>query len=214
MKAMILAAGRGERLRPLTDTIPKPLLKMGDKLLIEHHLIALSQANFKEIVINVSYFPDQFIEKIGNGEKYNLQIQYSFEPENAPLETGGGIVKALPLLGDKPFAVISADLRTDYPFEKLPHHLQGLAHLVLVDNPPHHPTGDFCLKGDRVCLDGPQKFNFGGIAVLSPQLFSDCKIEKFSYPKLFYPAIEKKLITGEHYRGCWVNVGSIEQLMA
>lgn len=212
MKAIILAAGRGERMRPLTDKTPKPLLKVGDKMLIEYHLINLANAGFKEIVINVSYHPQQFVNALGDGSKYGVTINYSFEPETEPLETGGGILQALPLLGNALFAFISADLYTDFPLQTLPKTINGLAHLVLVNNPPHHPQGDFCLQKNKVMLEGKSKLNFAGIGIYDPKLFSNNTPGKFPVAPLLIAAIKNELVTGEYYKGQWENLGTIAQL--
>lgn len=218
MKAMILAAGRGERMRPLTDTIPKPLVEINGKALIEYHLEALRRANIKEVVINVSYFPEQFQARLGHGERYGLKIYYALEPLNNPLETGGGIFNALPYLGHEPFLVLSADLWTNFSFNSLPKLNNQLAHIILVDNPPHHPEGDFYLKGGQVYLEDHDKFiaraklNFAGIAVLDPILFQHCQPGKFSYIPLLKTAIAENLVTGEHFQGQWINVGTLAQL--
>ena len=150
MKAMILAAGRGERLRPLTDNTPKPLLQAGQHKLIEYHLYHLAKAGFKDIVINVAWLGEKIINTLGDGSNYNLSIKYSNEGEQA-LETGGGIFKALPLLGDDPFLVINGDIWTDYPFKNLYDFIpQDMAHLIMVHNPEHNPAGDFYLQNYRL----------------------------------------------------------------
>lgn len=212
MKAMILAAGRGQRMRPLTDEIPKPLLKIGEKTLIEYHLYALAKAGFKEIIVNIAFHPQQFLKLLGDGSRYGVHIHYSMEPENEPLDTGGGIFQALPLLGSEPFLVISADLWTRYPLEKLPQTLAGLAHIVLVSNPDHNPQGDFCLVDGKVIVEGKDKLNFGGIGIYHPKLFAECQPGKFSYVPLLIDAMAKKLVTGEHYQGIWYNIGTVVQL--
>lgn len=212
MKAMILAAGLGQRMRPLTAITPKPLLSVGQHRLIEYHLFALAKAGIKEVIINVSYFPEQFQQILGDGSRYGLNIYYSLEPSQQPLETGGGILQALPLLGDGPFIALSADLWTDFPFAELPQQINGLAHLVLVPNPPHHPTGDFCLREGKVFFAGSEKWNFGGIAIYHPQLFADCKPGAFPIVKPLSSAITAEKVTGQIYQGEWVNVGTIAQL--
>ena len=154
MKAMLLAAGRGERMRPLTDTTPKPLLRIGGQMLIERHVHALAQAGIRQLVINHAHLGGQIERALGDGSAYGVQIAYSPEPAGA-LETGGGIFNALPLLGAAPFLVVNADIWTDYPFTGLPQSIDGLAHLVMVSNPPHHPDGDFSLSGGRLAQRGP-----------------------------------------------------------
>lgn len=212
MKAIILAAGFGQRMRPLTINTPKPLLKIGDHALIEYRLFALANAGIKEVVINVSYHPQQFINTLNDGSRYGLQIHYSFEPEHQPLDTGGAILKALPLLGDAPFIAMSADLWTDYPIQQLFMKLNGLAHIVLVDNPDHHQQGDFVLRDNHVYAEGEPKLNFAGIGIYDPKLFANTKPGKFSYIPLLIAAMQQHLISGEHYHGTWINVGTIAQL--
>lgn len=210
MKAMILAAGRGKRMQPLTDTIPKPLLPVGGKPLLAHHLIALAKMGIREVIINLSHLADQVQQVIGDGSIYNLQIHYSLEP-NA-LETGGGIHQALPLLGADPFLVVSADIWTDFPFHNLPSDLNGnLAHLILVDNPSYHPNGDFVLQDGKLLNEGCPKLTFANIGIYHPDLFKNCKPGTFPLVKLLRPAITENKISGEHFHGNWVNVGTPEE---
>lgn len=211
MKAMILAAGRGQRLRPITDQTPKPLLQIGAKRLIEYHLESLKNAGFSEVVINVAHLGTQIMQTLGDGARYELNIQYSVEPEGG-LETGGGIFNALPLLGEECFAVINGDIWTDYPLQQLPHKIEGLAHLVLIDNPAHNPLGDFALEGHYIRMQGPQSLTLMGIYICHPKLFSDCQPGLFRIPPLFRKMMGQNLITGEHYTGKWIDVGSIERL--
>lgn len=215
MKAMILAAGRGERMRPLTDTLPKPLAPFRGRCLIDPLLDGLFRAGFRDIVINVCYLADKIIEYLGDGRRYGLQIRYSREFEINGLETGGGIYQALPLLGDKPFLVVSADIVTDFPFNTLiDNALPGLAHLIFVDNPSFHPRGDFNLNADgTVALQGNNMLTFASISILHPQLFAGCQLGKFPLVKLFREAIAKQSLTGQHYRGDWQNIGTYEQLL-
>lgn len=174
MKAMILAAGRGERMRPLTDELPKPLLQAGPHCLIEYHLYQLAEAGFHEVVINVAWLGEKIIEHLGNGERYGLQICYSNEGDQA-LETAGGIFKALPLLGDQPFVVVNGDVWSDYPYAELKDfEPSGLAHLVLVNNPGHNPQGDFAIEHNRVLNQGEQKFTFSGIGVYRADFLPAC----------------------------------------
>ena len=165
MKAMILAAGRGERMRPLTDETPKPLLRIGGQTLIERHVNALAAAGIRELVINHAHLGEQLVQALGDGAACGVDIQWSAEPAGA-LETGGGIFNALPLLGDAPFVVVNADIWTDFPFSELPEEPDGLAHLVLVDNPAHHPEGDFVLSSDRVSQGGGARLTFSGIGTV------------------------------------------------
>lgn len=213
MKAMILAAGRGERMRPLSDTVPKPLLKIGDKTLIEHHLYALAKAGFEDVVINLAYRQNDFIKLLKDGSQYGLRIHYSLEPENGGLETGGGILKALPFLGDEPFLVVNADILTDYPFAKLKHKLskKDLAHIILINNPQHNSKGDFSLIKSRVFLHGEPRLTLAGIHVYHPHLFKNCQAGKFSVVPLLNDAIQAGKVTGEHYKGSWYDIGTVER---
>ncbi len=210
MKAMILAAGQGMRMRPLTDHTPKPLLKIKNKALIIYHLEALAKHGVKDVVINVSYLAEQICQALGDGSDFGVRIHYSFEPEL--LETGGGIFQALTLLNDAPFIVISADLWTDYPLQQLPIQMTSLAHLIMVDNPNYHPKGDFFLRDGKLFLEGGPKLTYASMGVLHPNLFKGCKPEKFRLGDLLFPAIARGEITGEHYQGRWENLGTPEQL--
>ncbi len=213
MKAMILAAGRGERMRPLTDHTPKPLLRVGGKALIEYHLEALCRAGIKDVVINTAHLSGKLREALGDGRRYGVDIRYSDEGEQA-LETGGGIVNALPLLGDAPFLVINGDVWCDYPIGI--HALEGndLAHVVLVDNPPHNPRGDFALRDGRLLTEGRPMLTFSGIGYYHPKLFEDRSPGRFSLAPLLRRAAERGLVSAEHYRGHWNDVGTIERLKA
>lgn len=213
MKAMILAAGRGERMRPLTDTTPKPLAPFRGGRLIEPLLYGLAQSGVREVVINVCYLAEQIMDFLQDGSRYGLTIQYSDE-RSGVLETGGGIYQALPLLGSQPFLVVSADIVTDFPFAKLMHQpLAGLAHLVLVNNPDFHLRGDFHLNADgKVLTAGDNMLTFASIAVLHPQLFAGCTPGKFPLLKIFLEAIANNRLTGEHYHGQWSNIGTLQQL--
>ena len=212
MKAMILAAGKGERLRPLTLHTPKPLICAGGVPLIEYHLRALAAAGFTEIVINHAWLGQQIEDHLGDGSRFGVSIRYS--PEGEPLETGGGIFKALPLLGAEPFAVVNGDIWTDYDFGALRQPLTGLAHLVLVDNPAHHPTGDFCLNGKQVedGVSGSDTLTYSGIAVLHPELFRECTAGAFKLAPLLRKAMVAGQVTGERLLGHWVDVGTHERL--
>lgn len=218
MKAMILAAGLGERMRPLTDHTPKPLLRVGGSALIEYHLRGLAAAGFREVVINVSHLANQIEDFCRDGSQWGLNIRYS--PEVDPLETAGGIVKALPLLGDQPFAVVNGDIWTDFPLCRLHERIlsdEVSAHLVLVDNPAHHPGGDFELgSGGRLGLlkRGQKGFTYSGIAIFSPAFFAGLVPEKTPLRPLFEAAIERGEISGELYSGGWEDVGTPERLAA
>ncbi|WP_217477345.1 N-acetylmuramate alpha-1-phosphate uridylyltransferase MurU [Stutzerimonas stutzeri] len=211
MKAMILAAGKGERLRPLTLHTPKPLVQVGGVPLIEYHLRALAGAGITELVINHAWLGEQIEAYLGTGDRFGVQIQYSAEGE--PLETGGGIHRALPLLGDQPFIVVNGDIWTDFDFASLALPPTALAHLVLVDNPPHHPAGDFQLTDGKV-MEGASgtTFTYSGIAVLHPQLFRGCRAGAFKLAPLLRQAMAEGAVSGEHYSGCWVDVGTHERL--
>lgn len=210
MKAMILAAGRGERMRPLTDTVPKPLLQVGGRALIEHAVQALARAGFDDLVINRSYLGGAIEAALGHGSQYGVRIRYSDEAEG-PLETGGGIHRALPLLGDS-FLVVNGDVWTDYPFAQLRRAPAGLAHLVLVDNPPHHPGGDFALEGHDVRAQGVASLTFAGIGIYRAALFDGCVAGRFPLAPLLRQAMARGLVTGERYGGGWVDVGTPERL--
>lgn len=213
MKAMILAAGRGERMRPLTDATPKPLLEAGGRCLIEHRIAALVHAGVSNIVINHAWHGEQIEARLGDGTRYGACIAYSPEHDHR-LETGGGIRKALPLLGAAPFIVVNGDVWTDYPFGNLPREPGGLAHLVLVPNPPHNPGGDFALEGGRVVNDGAERLTYSGIAVLRPELFDGQDAEVFPLAPLLRVAADRGEVGGELYEGSWLDIGTPESLEA
>ena len=213
MKAMILAAGRGERMRPLTDETPKPLLRIGGQTLIEHHIHALTQAGITELVINHAHLGEQIVKALGDGDAYGVSIRYSPEP-GAALETGGGIHNALPLLGDAPFIVVNADIWTDYRFDGLPQEPAGLAHLVMVDNPEHHPDGDFSLSNGQLSQRGPHMLTFSGIGVYRPALFAGCTPGAFPLGPLLRAAMDREAVSGEQYTGRWFDIGTPERLAA
>lgn len=211
MKAMILAAGRGERMKPLTDSTPKPLLVVGGKPLIEHHIEALVQAGINELVINHAWLGRQIEQQLGDGARFNARIQYSPEGEHA-LETGGGIFNALPLLGDEPFVVVNGDIFTDFPFQMLPRQPEGEAHLVLVTNPGHHPQGDFALTGDEVGKAGDTMLTYSGIGVYRREFFSSCDAGGFPLAPLLFDAIARRQVTGMFYDGMWMDIGTPARL--
>ncbi|MBT8063972.1 MAG: nucleotidyltransferase family protein [Gammaproteobacteria bacterium] len=213
MRAMILAAGRGERLRPLTDDVPKPLVELGGKPLIEHHLESLAAGGFREIVINQGHLGDRLRDVLGDGGRWGLNIHWSDEQPRA-LETGGGIFKALPLLGSAPFLVVNGDIWTDYPCARLRAVKCDWAHLVLVPNPDHNPEGDFSLQAARVRADGEDRKTFSGIGVYHPRLFEGCRAGRFSVVPLLRNAMEQHLVTGEEYRGGWSDIGTLDRLEA
>jgi MurNAc alpha-1-phosphate uridylyltransferase len=211
MKAMLLAAGRGERMRPLTDHTPKPLLRVAGRTLIGHHIEALARAGFRELVINHAHLGSQLVAALGDGADYGVHIDYSAEPPGA-LETGGGIFNALALLGAGPFLVVNADIWTDFDFAVLPRQPEGLAHLVLVDNPAHHPAGDFALEDGRVREDGPARLTFSGIGVYRPALFAGCAAGAFPLAPLLRRAMAAGQVSGERYAGAWFDIGTPERL--
>ena len=213
MKAMILAAGRGERMRPLTDHTPKPLLKAAGKALLEHTLIQLVTAGFSEIVINHAHLGGQIEAYLGNGHAWGADIAYSPEGEGSALETAGGIINALPLLGNGAFLVVNGDIATDFPFATLKQPIAGLAHLVLIDNPEHHPKGDFALdSAGHVHADGEEKFTFSGIGVYQPELFNKQPQGKSKLAPLLLQAMATGQVTGQHHRGFWMDIGTPERL--
>lgn len=210
---MILAAGRGERMRPLTDTTPKPLLRIGGQTLIERHVHALARAGITELVINHAYLGEQIVQALGDGDAYGVHICYSPETGGS-LETGGGIMKALPLLGAEPFLAVNGDIWTDFPFDALPPQIDSLAHLVMVDNPDNHLQGDFSLSEGRLSQQGPAMLTFSGIGVYRPELFAGCSPGVFPLGPLLRTAMDAGQVSGEHYQGSWFDVGTPERLDA
>lgn len=210
MRAMILAAGRGERMRPLTDHTPKPLLRVDGKPLLGHHLQRLANAGYREIVINIAHLGEQIRAYVGDGSAFGLHVRYSEESE--ALETGGGIFRALPWLEDDLFLVINGDVWCDHPLTMptLPRAL--LAHLVLIDNPAHHPQGDFFFDGRRIHTAGEPRFTFSGIGWYRPELFSNCKPGRFPLAPLLREAMHQGQVGGEYYAGIWRDVGTPERL--
>ena len=213
MRAMILAAGRGERMRPLTDETPKPLLEVGGKALIQYHIEALRDAGFRELVVNHAHLGKQIVERLGDGVRFGVHIDYSAEPEGA-LETGGGIKRALPLLGEEPFLVVNGDIWTDYPYIDMRLDDGKCAHLVLVNNPAHHPQGDFGLSGSSVVDTAKQRLTFSGIGVYHPRLFDGTAEEVFPLAPLLRAAIQRGEVSGEHYSGRWLDIGTPQRLDA
>ncbi len=211
MKAMILAAGRGERLRPLTLTTPKPLLPVRGRPLIAWHLEALARAGVREVVINLSWLGERIRTALGDGAVYGVAIRYSDEgPE--PLETGDGIFQALPLLGREPFLLVNGDVYTDFDLGRLRCAPAALGHLVLVPNPPHHPLGDFALERGLIGESGEPRYTYAGIGVLHPELFSGCSAGRFALLPLLRRAIALGRLQGELYTGAWTDVGTLERL--
>ena len=213
MKAMLLAAGRGERMRPLTDTLPKPLVRVGGRPLIGWHLAALARAGVREVVINVSWLGEQLRAALGDGHDFGVRISWS-EEGPVPLETGGGIFRALPLLGPGAFLVVNADIWTDIDFGRLALASEAHAHLVLIPNPPHHPRGDFGLDGERVVLRDTERFTYSGVGLYRAEFFHDCTAGRFPLLPLLNRAITARRATGEVHRGEWCDVGTAERLSA
>ena len=216
MKAIILSAGRGERMQPLTNSTPKPLLVAGGRSLIEHTIKALVSAGINNIIINYAHLGEQFPSKLGDGSKYNAAIEYSNE-QGGRLETAGGIVNALPLLGDAPFLVVNGDIWTDYPFQELKEtklNSKILCHLVLVNNPEHNPKGDFSLTSGLLSQAEQNKFTYSGIGIYHPSLFANLKLESKPLRPLLLSVIATQQASGEIYPGQWFDIGTIERLNA
>jgi MurNAc alpha-1-phosphate uridylyltransferase len=211
MKAMILAAGRGERMRPLTDHTPKPLLKVGGKPLIVWHLERLAAAGFKDIVINHAHLGEQIEAALGDGSKWGVRIQYS--PEKIALETAGGIANAMSLLGNAPFLVVNGDVYTDINFGTLKLVPPNIAHLVMVDNPPQHATGDFTLSSGKLSVEGTEKLTFSGVGIYQPSLFADIvRGEAAKLAPLLKAAMVRGFVSGIHHEGAWHDIGTPERL--
>jgi MurNAc alpha-1-phosphate uridylyltransferase len=211
--AMILAAGRGERMRPLTDRLPKPLLPVRGKPLIEYHLERLAQAGVERIVINLAWLGNMIRDALGNGSRFGVRIDYSDEAPQA-LETGGGVFRALPLLGDGAFLVVNGDVFSDYPFSRAVLVPGRDAHLVLVPNPPQHPTGDFGLERGLALPDAQVRYTFAGIAVYRREFFAGCTAGAFPLKPLLVRAMSAARCSAELYRGLWQDVGTVERLLA
>ena len=210
MKAMILAAGRGERMRPLTDHTPKPLLPAGGRPLIVYHLEKLAQAGYREVVVNLAHLAEKIPARLGDGRRWGLRIHYLREPPGA-LDTGGGIRNALPWLGER-FLVINGDVWTDRPLTPPTLGSADLAHLVLVDNPPHHPEGDFALVHGRVLDSGGQRLTFAGIGWYRAALFHGLPRGRYPLAPVLRRAIRRSRVAGERHRGRWTDVGTPERL--
>jgi MurNAc alpha-1-phosphate uridylyltransferase len=210
---MILAAGRGERMRPLTEKLPKPMLEVGGHRLIEYHLTSLADFGVRDVVINLSWQGARIREALGDGAARGLAIHYSDEgPE--PLGTGGGINAALPLLGDAPFLVVNGDVWTDFPLRSLKAPPDSLAHLVLVDNPEHHPGGDYGLEPGGRATAGPDRLTFSGVSMLNPALFAGCRPGFLALKPLLDRALVAGRLTGQRYGGAWRDVGTPARLAA
>lgn len=211
MKAMILAAGRGERLKPLTDHTPKPLIRVAGKPIIQYTIEALVAAGLDDIVINLAYLGGEIEQALGDGSQFGALIQYSHEGETA-LETAGGIIHALPMLGENPFLVVNGDIITDYAFSRLASMDVSLAHLVMVPNPPHHPTGDFSVQAGRVCANSGPRYTFSGIGVYRSQLFAGCGPGVRRLAPLLTEAMKRDAVSGEIHNGLWMDMGTRERL--
>jgi N-acetyl-alpha-D-muramate 1-phosphate uridylyltransferase len=211
MKAMILAAGKGERMRPLTALTPKPLLAVRGQPLIVWHVRALARAGIKQIVINLSGLGGQIRDVLGAGGQFGVELSYSDEGAE-PLETGGGIFRALPLLGADPFLVVNGDTFTDFDFATLALTRDALAHLVLVPNPPQHPQGDFAMQDGQLNESGAPRYTYAGLAAFSPRFFAGCAPGKFPLLPLLRQAIGLGRLRGELYQGLWSDVGTPERL--
>lgn len=210
---MILAAGRGERMRPLTDHIPKPLLEVAGKPLIIWHLEKLAKANFEEVIINHAHLGGMIEAYVGDGSRWNLKITYS--REGSPLETAGGIKKALPLIGDQPFLVVNADIYTDFNFATIKNRNLNdcKGHLVMVKNPKQHPDGDFFLQNNQIEREGKERLTFSGIAIYQPKIFEDINIEPVAkLAPILKKLIDAECISGEAYQGLWFDIGTPERL--
>lgn len=214
MKAMILAAGRGERMRPLTDQTPKPLLEIKGKALIVYHIEKLSSLGFTDIVINIAHLGYKIPEALGDGSKWGVNIIYSDEQNSGALESAGGIIKTLPFFGDETFLVVNGDIFCDYKFDSDFDLKDDLAHLILVPNPEHNLAGDFALENGRVLNNGAKKFTFSGIGYYSPKLFENLPCEKSALAPLLRLAIEKENVSGNLHVGIWHDIGTPQRLEA
>jgi MurNAc alpha-1-phosphate uridylyltransferase len=212
-RAIVLAAGRGERMRPLTDSCPKPLLAVRGKPLIVYHLEQLSRLGVQEVVINISWLGNAIRAALGDGARWNLRLRFSDEGDLA-LETGGGIFRALPWLGPEPFLVINGDVFTDFDFGALALHPHSLAQLVLVANPAHHPDGDFVLQAGRVLEQGAPRWTYAGIGLFHPGLFEGCTPGRFPLRPLLQRASAAGRLHGQLYHGAWSDAGTAERLAA
>lgn len=224
-RALVFAAGKGERMRPLTEHTPKPLLTVRGKPLIAWHLEKLAALGVLDVVVNTSWLADRFAPALGDGAQWGLRLHYSHEG-NQPLETGGGMLHALPLLGDAAFIAVNGDIWCDHDFTSLPDQPAGLAHLVLVDNPGHNAAGDFALSGTRVQSEGEPRLTFAGIGVYRPAILARWRDvvgetvgagqvpPRFKLAPLLRAAMRADAVSGEHYRGAWTDVGTPERLAA
>lgn len=211
MKAIILAAGKGKRFGNLTKKLPKPLIKIGDLTLIEHNIKLLERNGFTEIIINVSYLSNLIMDFLGNGEKYNIKIDYSIEhPE--PLETGGGIQNALGIIGDSPFLVINSDIYTDCELSKINIEDSDLASLIMVENPPHNLNGDFSMIKNRITLKQDNSFTYAGIGIFRPEFFEGITIKNYKLVDILIKHIKNNKVSGFLHKGVWHDVGDEKKL--
>lgn len=223
-RALVFAAGKGERMRPLSNDTPKPLLEAGGKRLVEWHLEKLAAIGIREVVLNVAWLADRFEPALGNGSRWGLRLHYSHEGAE-PLETGGGMLHALRLLGDAPFIAVNSDIWTDYDFSRLPTRPRAMAHLVMVDNPPQHADGDFRLEANGTLRgDGAPKLTYSGIGVYDPRILTgwrdvigrapgtELSPPRFKLAPLLFDAMARGEIHGEYHRGRWTDVGTPERL--
>jgi MurNAc alpha-1-phosphate uridylyltransferase len=208
---MILAAGRGERLRPLTDDTPKPLIEVGGRSLLERHLENVKSAGIKTVVINLGWLGDKIVEHVGSGSRYGLEVLYSQEGDNV-LETGGGIHKALPMLGDEPFLVVNADIFTDMPVPEVRLADARLGHLVMVPTPGYRDRGDFNIEAGRIRNGADAAYTFSGVAVYRPEFFDDCDAGRFSIAPMLRAAADRGQLSGSLYEGLWTDAGTPERL--
>ena len=212
MKAMILAAGRGERMKHLTNFTPKPLTRINGKTLIEYNILKIKQSGINEIAVNICWLGSQIKNYIGTGNKYGVKITY-FDEGNQMLGTGGGIYNALNFFGDEPFWLINSDVFSDYRIDIEKELINKHAHLVLVKNPEHHKVGDFYLNNDQVYFkEGSKPYTYSGISIISPKLFENCKSGVFPLEPILNDAASKGKISGEYYDGTWIDVGTPERL--
>ncbi len=213
MRAMLLAAGRGERLRPLTDEVPKSLVEVRGESLLERHLASIHAAGVRTVVINLGWLGDRIVERVGSGERYGLNVLYSQGGENI-LETGGGIHKALPMLGDEPFLVINADIYTDMPMPRIELAAEHVGHLVMVPSPGYRDGGDFDIEDGLIRNGETQKLTFSGVAMYRPAFFDGCEPGRFPLAPMLREAADHGKLSGSLYQGLWADIGTPERLRA
>ena len=211
MKAIILAAGKGERFGQVTKFTPKPLIKIGNISLIERNILLLKKNNFKDIIINVSHLSEMIIDELGDGKKFGVSINYSIEKPQ-PLETGGGIQNALHMIGEEPFLTINSDIYTDCELKKISISKNDLGSLVMVKNPSHNLGGDFSLENSRITLNDKNKLTYSGIAILNPKIFENIKLKKYKLTNILIDCIKNNKISGYKHNGVWYDVGTEDRL--